>query len=55
MGLFLGPLVLAILGAVVAGDRPVMQLVGAAIGLGLGLVGSVVVARQWNRNREKAA
>ncbi|MBN1588817.1 MAG: hypothetical protein JW888_04820 [Pirellulales bacterium] len=50
MGLFLAPLVLAILGAVVAGRRAEAQLIGALGGLALGMAGSVLVAR-WIRHR----
>lgn len=41
MGLFLGPVVLAIVGAMSFSDSPGAQLVGAIAGLGLGSAGSV--------------
>ena len=45
MGLFVGPGVLAILGAMCFAESPGGQLVGAVAGLGLGMAGSVVLAR----------
>lgn len=44
LGLFLGPLVPALIGAVWAGETPVGQLCGALVGLGLGMVGAVGIA-----------
>jgi hypothetical protein len=45
VGLFLAPIVLAIVGAVVAGPGPGRQIVGAFCGLGIGLVGSILISR----------
>ena len=45
LGVFWAPLVLAIAGAVVGGDRQVHQLIGAAAGLGIGMAVSGVVVR----------
>ena len=44
MGLFLGPLVLTLIGALWAGRTPVAQLCGALAGLGLGIVASLGIA-----------
>ena len=44
-GLFLGPVVLAIVGALLLDDSPASQLAGATAGLGLGLAVSVAVAK----------
>jgi hypothetical protein len=53
LGLFLGPVVLAIVGAVSFGGTPGTQLAGAIAGLGLGLAGSLGMARILHRSREK--
>ncbi len=58
IGLFLGPIVLAILGALWAGPNPGAQFVGAVVGFGLGLAGSVATAKMvtiLHRGREKTA
>ncbi len=54
MGLFLGPVVLAIIGAAGFRDNPGGQFAGAIAGLGLGLAGSVGMARILHRSREIA-
>jgi hypothetical protein len=45
IGLFLGPVVLAIVGVLLFGDSPASQLAGAMVGLGVGLAVSVGVAK----------
>jgi len=45
VGIFLVPVLLAIAGAVVAGRNQTAQLIGALVGLGLGMVVSIFVAR----------
>lgn len=54
-GLFLAPVVLAIIGAVSFGNRPGAQFAGAIAGLGLGLAGSVAIARIVRRARKRSA
>jgi hypothetical protein len=54
LGLFLGPVVLAIAGAFCGGDSPAAQLAGAIAGLGLGAACSVGIAKILHRGREKA-
>ena len=49
VGLFLGPVVLAIVGAASLGESPGGQLAGAIGGLGLGLAGSVGAGRMLGR------
>ena len=49
VGLFLGPVVLAIVGAASLGESPGGQFAGAIGGLGLGLAGSVGVGRMLGR------
>jgi len=44
-GLFLGPVGLAIVGALLGGDRPTGQLFGAVVGLLLGMGVGIVTAR----------
>ena len=44
-GMFLGPVVLAIAGAVCMGGSHGARLLGALVGLGVGMVGSVMAAR----------
>ena len=51
MGLFLGPILLALTGAACLASRPESQLLGAMAGLLLGIGGSVAVAKL--RVREK--
>ncbi|MHC4179361.1 MAG: hypothetical protein ACYSWU_17755 [Planctomycetota bacterium] len=55
MGLFLGPVVLAIVGATSFGDGPGTQLAGAIAGLGLGSAASVGIVRILYRGGEKTA
>jgi len=50
IAVFLLPLLLALLGALVAGSAGGAQLIGAACGLGLGLLGSILLAR-WTRRQ----
>ena len=45
IGVFLLPLLLALAGALVADSYGGPELVGAACGLGLGMVGSILLAR----------
>ena len=54
-GLFLGPVVLAIIGAVSFGPRPGAQFAGAIAGLGSGLAGSVGIAAIVRRAHERSA
>ncbi len=49
MGVFLAPVVLAIVGAVCSGRSPDVQLPGTLAGLGLGLAGSMWIARTMRR------
>ncbi len=46
-GIFLAPVLLAILGTVLAGPKPERQLIGALAGLALGIGVSLAVAH-WN-------
>lgn len=53
IGLFLLPVLLAIGGAVAAGPNETAQLVGALVGLGIGMAGSILAARwiaPWRKN-----
>ena len=52
-GLFLGPSILALLGAVCLSAGPVAQLLGAAGGLVVGAGGSVGVARLLRQAKRK--
>ena len=49
MGLFLGPILLALIGAACLASRPESQLLGAMAGLLLGIGGSVTVAKLMHR------
>lgn len=49
MVLFLGPGVLAIVGAACCGESRGAQFLGATAGLILGMTGSVVFAKLWGR------
>jgi len=49
MGLFLGPGVLAIVGAVCCGESQGAQFLGATAGLVIGMTGSVVLAKLLRR------
>ena len=49
MGLFIGPILLALTGAACLASRPGSQLLGAMTGLLLGIGGSVTVARLIHR------
>ena len=53
--LFLAPIVLAIAGALWAGGGEGTRVIGALSGLGLGMVGSVVVARALGQKRRRRA
>ena len=60
IGCFLGPITLAILGAVYAGSSAEAQLTGALVGLGIGVVCAVGLAKllgwgdnAWNRATRK--
>jgi hypothetical protein len=60
MGLFLGPIILAIVGAVcsgqtILGESHEAQFLGGIAGLGLGLAGSVGTARLLRRAKNKNA
>ena len=49
IGLFLGPILLALTGAACFPSRPESQLLGAMVGLLLGIGGSVAVAKLIHR------
>jgi len=51
-GLFLGPGVLAILGAACFPESQVAQFAGATAGLGTGMAASVAVAKRFGRRRQ---
>lgn len=51
-GLFLGPVGLAIAGAILAGDRPAAQLLGAVTGLLLGMGAAILTAKLLGSNDE---
>ena len=53
VGLFLGPVLLAIAGAMVSTESRTAQFLGAMAGLGAGLVGAVVVGRLLRRGRRQ--
>ena len=50
---FLGPLILAIVGAVIGSPSPVGQWVGAGVGLVIGLAAAVVVGRRLAAPRKE--
>jgi len=50
MGLFLGPILLALIAAACFSSRPESQLLGALTGLSIGIGGSVAVARLVRRS-----
>ncbi len=52
-GLFLGPVGLAIVGALLGGDRPAVQLFGAVTGLLLGMGAAILTAKLLGSNDEK--
>lgn len=52
MGLFLGPVVLAILGAMWSGRSHEARFLGAITGLGIGMAGSVAVAKLLRRDKK---
>jgi hypothetical protein len=52
-GLFLGPVGLAIVGAILGGDRPAAQLLGAVTGLLLGMAAGILTAKLLGSNDEK--
>jgi hypothetical protein len=52
-GLFLGPVGLAIVGAILGGDRPAAQLLGAVTGLLLGMGAGILAAKLLGSNGEK--
>jgi hypothetical protein len=54
LGLFLGPVLLAILGAALIGEDCGAQLPVAISGLGLGMLGSILAARQLSCGDNKA-
>lgn len=52
--LFLGPVVLAIVGAMMVGEDRGAQLLGAMIGMSMGMLGSIFARRLLRREDKKA-